>query len=208
MCGLVGAAGYLVFMLGGVPLRGDPAKQGEQDRIARLIKQLGDDRFATREAASRELVAIGKPALPALRRAAASSDDPEMRRRAEQIVRDVTHRIFAVAAKNELATWEGIWEERGGTTLFIKGDRWSWTTKGMKPTYRNIIRIVQVQERMTLADLLVGEPGPSNGRTVKAIFRLDGDTLHYCGTYDLPRPTAFVKGGRDPYYFEWKRVKK
>jgi len=75
--------------------------------------------------------------------------------------------------------------------------------------YSNIIQIVEVREQMTRADLLVGlDNHPRKGQTVKAIFRLDGDTLHYCGTYDLPRPTAFVKGRADPYYVEWKRVKK
>jgi hypothetical protein len=54
---------------------------------------------------------------------------------------------------------------------------------------------------MVLADLHV----PDN-RVVKAIFRLDGDVLHYCGTYDLPRPTEFVQRG-DPYYVAWQREK-
>jgi len=93
----------LVIALGGKHLRGESGKQAQQDRIAGLIKQLGDDRFTRREAASRELTAIGEPAFPALRRAAASSEDPETRRRAEQIIRNVTRRILAVAAKKELA---------------------------------------------------------------------------------------------------------
>ncbi len=97
----------------------------------------------------------------------------------------------------------------GGELFFVKGDRWSWVTVGRKPTYANSILIVEVQEKMTLADLVVSEPDhPQSGRTVKAVFHLDGDTLHYCGTYDLPRPTQFVKGRGDPYYVGWKRVKK
>jgi uncharacterized protein (TIGR03067 family) len=177
-------------------------KHADAARIAGLIKQLGEDSFAGREAASRELTAIGEPARAALRNAAATSTDAEIRRRAEQVARDI-----AAAAKTELAKWAGAWEESRGTTLYINGDRWSWTTKGAKPTYGNTIRIVAVQEKMTLADMVVGEEGPRKGKVVKAIFRLDGNTLHYCGTYDLPRPTAFVQGRGDPYYVDWKRIK-
>src|SRR5262245_1350902 len=39
------------------------------DRVARLVKQLGHNEFAKREAASKELDAIGEPALGALRKA-------------------------------------------------------------------------------------------------------------------------------------------
>jgi HEAT repeat protein len=49
------------------------------DRVAVLIKQLGDDAFAKREAASSELENIGEPAIPALRKAATSIDDLEIR---------------------------------------------------------------------------------------------------------------------------------
>jgi len=68
------------------------------------------------------------------------------------------------------------------------------------------IKIIEVREKLTLADLLV-EEGATKGKTAKAIFRVDGDTLHYCGTYNLDRPTEF-KGDSDPYYYAWKRVKK
>jgi RNA polymerase sigma factor (sigma-70 family) len=54
------------------------------ERIAALIRQLGDDAFAKREAASKELEAIGVPALAALMKASAS-DDPEVRRRAAEL---------------------------------------------------------------------------------------------------------------------------
>jgi uncharacterized protein (TIGR03067 family) len=59
---------------------------------------------------------------------------------------------------------------------------------------------------LTVVDLVV-EEGATKGKTVKAIFRLDGDTLHYCGTYDLDCPTEF-QGDSDPYYRAWKRVKR
>src|SRR5207302_119225 len=54
-------------------------------QIRRLVTQLGSDEFARREAASRRLEALGEPALPALHQAAASPD-PEVRRRAGQVI--------------------------------------------------------------------------------------------------------------------------
>jgi hypothetical protein len=64
----------------------------KDERIAALIRQLGDEKFAVRQAASNELEAIGEPALAALRKAAASGDNPEIRRRAEQLVRAIQPR--------------------------------------------------------------------------------------------------------------------
>jgi hypothetical protein len=46
---------------------GDAGKAATPDRLAQLIRQLGDKQFAKREAASKELEALGAAALPALR---------------------------------------------------------------------------------------------------------------------------------------------
>lgn len=54
-------------------------------RVARLVRQLGDRAYERREAAQRELVAIGRPALPALREAA-QSQDPEVASRAAEAI--------------------------------------------------------------------------------------------------------------------------
>jgi HEAT repeat protein len=105
-------------------LRGERGQETEAQRIARLIKQLGDDAFAQREAASKELDALGEPALPALREAV-SSPDAEIRRRAKTLVRSITNRVLAAAAKKELAKWEGAWAGSDGSWLKVKGDRWS-----------------------------------------------------------------------------------
>ncbi len=48
--------------------------------VGALVRQLGDDCYSRREAATRALDAIGEPALGALRQAAGSAD-PEVRRR-------------------------------------------------------------------------------------------------------------------------------
>jgi uncharacterized protein (TIGR03067 family) len=110
-----------------------------------------------------------------------------------------------LAAKKELAKWEGDYQTDDGGSFTVKGDRWTMKGPGSEG-YSGKIKILDVREKVTLADLLV-EEGETKGKTVKAIFRLEGETLHYCGTYDLERPTEF-KGDSDPYYYAWKRVKK
>ena len=58
-----------------------PAFAQDDTRVSALITQLGDEDWATRERASRELVGIGDPARKALREAL-ENDDPEVRVRA------------------------------------------------------------------------------------------------------------------------------
>jgi WD40 repeat protein len=99
--------------LAGMPglLRGDPGKEAEARRVAALIKQLGDDDFDQREAASKELQAIGKPALRALRDAAADSADPEVRQRAQLAFDALAARFPDVAQKAQeirRTDWAGI----------------------------------------------------------------------------------------------------
>jgi hypothetical protein len=127
------------FAAEAVVLHGDPGKDLETACIGGLIKQLGDDKYAKREAASKELVAIGKLALDALRKAAACSGDLEIRQRAERCVQAITDRVLAVAAKKEIERLQGTWyrtsleahglresgEDKDHRYTFA-GDRWLW----------------------------------------------------------------------------------
>jgi tetratricopeptide (TPR) repeat protein len=65
-----------------------PADNKSIDRaeIERLIRRLGSDSFADRQEAMKELRRLGKPALEALRDAAANNADKEIRRRAAELV--------------------------------------------------------------------------------------------------------------------------
>lgn len=187
--------------LGGA--RAEPGKEPKADRIASLIRQLGHEEFAKREAASLELDAIGAPALDALRKAA-THDDPEIRRRAEQIVQAITGRIRAAAAKKELSKWQGDWSGAEGQKLAVQGDQWVSSTPTFGPV-SGTLKNIDVREKMTLVDLVV-EAGPTKGQTAKVIFRIDGDTLHYCGTYNAASPTEFKNVGNN-VYIAWKRGK-
>src|SRR5438445_13494540 len=62
------------------------------DRVDRLIARLGSGAYGDREAATRELDALGADALTALRQAAASAD-PETRRRAAELVERIGERL-------------------------------------------------------------------------------------------------------------------
>jgi tetratricopeptide (TPR) repeat protein len=63
----------------------EQAKPSAAD-IERLVRRLGSDSFADREEAMKELRRLGKPALEALRSAAADSKDKEIRRRAAELL--------------------------------------------------------------------------------------------------------------------------
>jgi hypothetical protein len=65
----------VLVVLGGLGLSAGTGKETmEGGRIGRLISQLASSRFADRQQASRELEAIGEPALAALRRATNAAD--------------------------------------------------------------------------------------------------------------------------------------
>ena len=191
----------LALTPGAEPVRSNSGEDAQRQRIVGLIRQLGDKEFAKREAASKELDAIGELALDELRKAA-TNDDAEVRQRAAKIVLSVSSRARAAAAKKELGKWEGVWES-GGQALVIKSDRWLWGSPGRFPFDEvgdNRLTVIEVGEKMTRADLQNGE------QVCRAIFRLDGDTLHYCGTYDGQRPTEFRAEGKN-VYVAWKRAK-
>lgn len=181
----------------------DPGTASQDERIGGLIRQLGHDEFPKREAASKELEAIGEPALEALRKAM-TDRDPEIRRRAERIAVPLIARLGADAAKNEIARWQGDWHADGDFTLTIKGDQWVSNTPAMVPI-KGTLRAIGMREKTALVDLVVND-GPTKGHVCRIIFRLDGNTLHYCGTYDPQRPTEFKSIGNS-VYTAWKRGK-
>ncbi len=78
--------GLGVALLGSLPSPAGETVSGE--KIDKLIEQMGSGTFAERQKASKELDAIGAPALKALRKAA-KSEDAEIRKRAEELVKKI-----------------------------------------------------------------------------------------------------------------------
>ncbi len=175
-----------------------PAAEGASpDRISRLVGQLGDDEFEKREAASRELEAVGEPALPALREAA-SGKNLEARRRARRVIEVLRRR----AEKQELDRWEGRWRRSDGVELTLKGDRWAWFAPDRAPASGSL-RIVELGKDRSKIDF-IHLTGPVPGVTGKAIVRRRGDLLYWRAT-STPAEGYPRDFGKDD---EWARVKK
>jgi hypothetical protein len=62
--------------------------------IQKLIEQLGSGNYEERQAANNRLAEIGEPAWNALRKAAATNDDLEIRRRAGRLAQEIGKKTF------------------------------------------------------------------------------------------------------------------
>src|SRR5438093_696184 len=72
----------------GAAVTAAPPPTTQPAEIASLVRQLGDDSYASRQAAQRRLREIGKPAIPALQ-AALKSDDLEVHLRADELIKEL-----------------------------------------------------------------------------------------------------------------------
>jgi uncharacterized protein (TIGR03067 family) len=187
-----------------------PLNRAVKDRIERLIRQMGQPSFEERQVASKELAAIGTPALPALREAAAVNVQPEIRRRARQAIRA----IIAPAARRERAQLQGRWstlwagttgqvlvdENRADQHIFT-GNRWQHTEDGVKVKQQGTFAIVDVTSRLVMIDFVVTD-GVRKGDTWIAVYERTADTIKWCGCYaseGQPRPTAVATEAGDGY---------
>lgn len=73
-------AAVVVVLVAAVGVAQPPAKEDAERVVSRLVEDLGDPVFSTREKAQRELWKRGAVVVPALERAL-KSDDPEVVRR-------------------------------------------------------------------------------------------------------------------------------
>jgi hypothetical protein len=71
-----------------VVARGELAPE-EKARIEALIGQMGDNAFAVREEATRQLIALGADVLPMVRKKFEETDDPELSMRCDRVLREV-----------------------------------------------------------------------------------------------------------------------
>jgi hypothetical protein len=95
--------------------------------------------------------------------------------------------VHELAMKKELAKFEGTWMDDDLSRMTFKGNRWNSGTPTFGPI-SGTMKIVEVRKGIVLADLEVDQGGQG---MVRAIFRIEGDTLNYCGTYADTRPTEF-----------------
>jgi regulation of enolase protein 1 (concanavalin A-like superfamily) len=72
----------------------------DEKNIRALIAQLGDNAFEKREAAEKQLAAIGLPALELLRKTAADGTDLEARERAAKLVEQIRQLLFRSSVKD------------------------------------------------------------------------------------------------------------
>jgi HEAT repeat protein len=103
--------------------------------VARLIEQLGSDRYLEREAASKQFEAFGESALPVLWKAATDSKDAEVRKRAERA---------ALAIENELQKVEGVracLQMDETVVLNCLGEFWKQEEPARSETLKNVARI-------------------------------------------------------------------
>lgn len=198
-------------------LLGESPDELMASRVGRLVQQLGHNEFAKREAASKELDAIGEPALDALRKAT-SHEDAEIRQRAEKIVSTITSRIRAAVTKKELEKLQGTWSlvsmEVGGRQiqeedktfiLTFRGDKWSLHVNGQL-SQAGTVQQIEVKAKHNAIDLPITEGG-NVGTTATSIYALDGDLMRYlnCGE---PRATDFTtKSGDGRIYSILRRAK-
>jgi uncharacterized protein (TIGR03067 family) len=196
------------------------ADRDQTTRVALLVRQLGDDSYSRREAASKALDALGAPALPALHQAAASAD-PEVRRRAARLVT----RAQLQALTRDRAKLEGLWvvesETDDGKTTTPARDagitfRFQRAGESCAITYRQGLssqalactwEIVEATATPPKIDLVF-----SAERRYRAVYRLDGDRLTLCGVDrsrgESDRPAKFEsKEGDGRYLIRLKRAK-
>jgi uncharacterized protein (TIGR03067 family) len=186
--------------------RADPKADAQRERIATLIQQLGHKEFARREAASKELDAIGEPALDALRTAAADAD-AEVSRRARLVVKSVT-------ARADLEKLRGTWytvstSYQGATTGLDKRD--TITYDGTKYTQsragrvfdEGTIEIVDAAGRPKQIDYTVTD-GLNKGLHARSIYTVDGDDHKICSVQG-DRPAEF--SGAAGFYRVMRRAR-
>jgi predicted metalloprotease with PDZ domain len=73
----------------------EPVKTWDAARIAGLLAELGDEQFTKRETATRDLAGAPASVLKTVQTAAGQTEDPEVRRRLEQVAREIFVRRIA-----------------------------------------------------------------------------------------------------------------
>jgi WD40 repeat protein len=129
-----------------VVLQAGAGGESEARRVSALIRQLGHEKFAVREAASKELETIGEAAWQPLVKAARGAPDLETRRRAERLAHRIAKRLF-VEVRHFGGPVAGYWLNR---VAFTRDGRRAIATGGAVIAYdlesgREIYRVLELQ---------------------------------------------------------------
>ncbi|HVK08669.1 MAG TPA: TIGR03067 domain-containing protein [Gemmataceae bacterium] len=185
------AATLLALLLTTVAAGDDP--KPDPVRIAALVRQLGHAEFPKREAATKELDAIGEPALDALRKATADPD-AERSRRARQVIHSVTARADLEKLRG---TWYTVSTSNGGATTGVDkrdtitydGTRYK-QSRGGRVFDEGTIEIIDAAARPKQIDYTVTD-GLNKGLQARSIYTLDGDDHKICSVQG-DRPAEFA----------------
>ena len=191
----------------------EPGKETVNEKVARLIKQLGDNEFDKRETASKELEAVGVPALEALQKAEKCSNDPEIRRRAVLLVQEI------------VAEWQGTWEvvaHHADGTLTARNPPYTsrWSFEGLavigqtdiddRVTQSGKLKIIEASEHCYKVNYEITD-GDGKGETLVGIADFKEGQLRFSfrrATSGKGRPDAFVtKAGDKGMVYVFQRRK-
>jgi hypothetical protein len=172
-----------------LPAAAPPARPSSAE-VARLLRQLGDDDFDVREAATARLLRAGEAALPALHKALASAD-LEVRHRARRIVAALearlspelrltghTVRLWDATTGKELRKMTGHARDKlTGHTNIITSARFSPDGKRLlSASYDGTVRIWDVKSGKELKQIQAHKPN-----AYCAAFSPDGKRIVSCG---------------------------
>jgi hypothetical protein len=170
--------------------------------IARFVKQLGDENFDKREAASKRLAEIGEPALDALHMAT-TSDDAEVRRRAAVAIADIERMLYreiACFTGHTESVWSIAVSADGNQVISASGDQtvrlWDVDTGKCLRTFEGHTNSVTgvAMSADGKRDVLAGRQAPDLKRPRKS-----GDSLgpgNRQGAAQVRRPHRFGDAGR------------
>jgi WD40 repeat protein len=112
-------SGLQEFSSDGQPSKGQPKEEkASSEKINRLVNQLGDEDFAKRDQARKQLEAIGEPAVEILRKAVESSKDAEIRSAAKAIVEAIERKTSGL-----LRAFVGHGDRVNGVAISADGKR-------------------------------------------------------------------------------------
>jgi uncharacterized protein with WD repeat len=113
-------------------------------RLARLIADLDEPRYATRQRATRTLEQLGKPAEPALVRALATTSSPEVRCRVERLLEKLdrlepTPEQLLAQRATEVLERIGTPEARAILASLAAGAEGAWLTQEAKASLQRLL---------------------------------------------------------------------